>query len=189
MKIPKSFVSQAKFFGGALLQGKRKASRPLSKRDTIHFVIRSEWANGSDSFLVSKNYKQIDQIIARFAKRFGIRIYEKAINNNHIHLLLKITNRIYYRAFIKAVTGKIASHIMKQKSFREFSKMKSESKNNRTLSNSFWQFRPFSRIVNWGRDFKTCQNYIKLNVLEAFGFVPYLPRTDYYARYMKIPPE
>ena len=31
----------------------------------------------------------------------------------------------------------------------------------------FWEFRPFSRIVNWGRDLKTCMQYLKQNVLEA----------------------
>lgn len=38
---------------------------------------------------------------------------------------------------------------------------------------NFWEYRPFSRIVNWGRDFKECASYLKQKVLEAFGFVTY----------------
>ena len=35
-----------KFFGGALLYKRRKSQRPLSKKDSIHFVPRSTWAMG-----------------------------------------------------------------------------------------------------------------------------------------------
>ncbi|MBC7421426.1 MAG: hypothetical protein H7328_11930, partial [Bdellovibrio sp.] len=46
-------------------------------------------------------------------------------------------------------------------------------------------FRPFSRVVNWGRDFKTCVSYLKQNFLEAFGFVKYKPRKNLYATWLK----
>ena len=48
-----------------------------------------------------------------------------------------------------------------------------------------WQFRPFSRITNWGRDFKQCIGYLKQNILEAFGFVNYKPRKNHYAAWIK----
>ena len=49
----------------------------------------------------------------------------------------------------------------------------------------FWQFRPFSRITNWGKDFKQCIGYLKQNFLEAFGFVNYKPRKNHYAAWIK----
>ena len=206
MKKPKqlSFFQDTtgpqKFFGGALLEGRRKSMRPLSSKDSIHFVLRSSWAMGSDSFLAQRNRKQVDRIICRFAKKFGVRIYERAINSNHIHLLLRMTNRRLYRAFIKAVSGQIASHVMGQQSFLEFSRSRQKfvkgdgsktssgvqkSEIGRDVKNGFWQFRPFSRVVNWGRDFKMCLNYLKQNVLEAFGFVKYKPRKNYYTAWTK----
>jgi REP element-mobilizing transposase RayT len=212
-----------KFFGGALLMGKRKSLRPLSTQDSIHFVLRSRWASGKDSFLSAKNHKVIDRIITGFAKKFGVKIYQRAVSGNHIHLLLKITNRVLYRAFIKAVSGKIASHVMGQQSFKLFSqsrqadRLKQPSRSKQPSdsnaeaktdaktstktgaktskagdgvqasekSQSFWEFRPFSRIVNWGRDFKTCVQYLKQNVLEALGFVPYKARKNYYSSWLK----
>ncbi len=93
---------QKKFFGGALLFKKRKSKRPLSKKDSIHLVLRSDWATGRDSFLAKRNHQAIKQILVRFSKKFGVRIYQKAITSNHIHLLLRITNRTLYIAFIKA---------------------------------------------------------------------------------------
>ncbi len=43
LKTPKAF------FGGALLKGKRKAQRPLSRKKPIHLVMRSEKAVGRGS--------------------------------------------------------------------------------------------------------------------------------------------
>ncbi len=191
--------------------------RPLTSKDSIHFVLRSTWAMGSDSFLARRNRSKIDQIINRFAKKFGVRIYQRAINSNHLHLLLRITNRRLYRSFIKAASGQIASHVMGQQSFPNFSRTRKKSvagdgpkasigRLHNTKSNEgetgegnanantgvaikknegFWEFRPFSRIVNWGKDFKSCVKYLKQNVLEAFGVVVYRPRKDLYAAWMK----
>ena len=174
-----------KFFGGALLKGRRKSIRPLTSKDSIHLVLRSPWAMGSESFLNRRHYRRINKIINRFAKKFGVRIYQRAINSNHLHLLLRITNRRLYRSFIKAVSGQIASHVMGQQSFLDFSKTRAipvtgDGSVSSNASSGFWEFRPFSRVVNWGRDFKMCVKYLKQNVLEAFGFIPYKPRRNFY---------
>ena len=47
-------------------------------------------------------------------------------------------------------------------------KLQSSDKNT-DKAQGFWQFRPFSRVVSWGRDFKSCTEYLKQNVLEALG--------------------
>ena len=197
-----------KFFGGALLYKKRKSKRPLSKKDSIHLVLRSEWAMGSNSFLAKRNHQAIKSILLRFSKKFGVKIYQQAINSNHVHLLLGITNRALYKAFIKAVSGQIASHTMAQQSFKVFitahkkkttgdgSKAADQAKSAQYQNPSgirsthqnpegFWQFRPFSRIVNWGKDFKCCVSYLKQNILEAFGFVNYKFRINYYTAWIK----
>lgn len=191
------FKTQTKFFGGALLKGKRKFIRPLSSKDSIHLVLRSCWAIEKDSFLSTRNRKTVDRIITRFSKKFGVKIYERAINSNHIHLLLRITNRVLCRAFIKAVSGKIASHVMGNQSFKLFSCSRTNSERGDgckaakneckepTKDKGFWEFRPFSRIINWGKDFKTCASYLRQNILEALGFVSYKERKNYYSEWLK----
>lgn len=193
--FPSNTTPLKKFFGGALLNGKRKSMRPLSSKDAIHLVLRSEWATGRDSFLARRNQPRVNQILLRFAKKFGVRIYRTAINGNHIHLLVRITNRKLYRAFIKAAAGKIASQVMGGRSFTEFF----QEKNANSIANSkggygslgsakaasFWQFRPFSRVVNWGNDFKGCVDYLKQNTLEAIGFVKYVTRKNHYGKWLK----
>ncbi len=169
---------------------------------------------GKDGFLTKRNHQAIQQILVRFSKKFGVKVYQQAINSNHIHLLLRITNRTLYTAFIKAVSGQIASHTMGQQSFRVFADARkkiapgdgsmasvSSQANKNADSNAdadsvtntaihqtpegFWQFRPFSRITNWGKDFKQCTGYLKQNILEAFGFVNYKPRKNHYAAWIK----
>ena len=176
--------TQPLFFGGALLIGKRKTFRPLSSKDSIHFVLRSPWAEGRDSFLVPKNKKSIERIVKRFALKFGVKIYKQAINSNHIHLLLMITNRYLYRAFIKAVSGLIASHVMAQQSFKQFLKSRRISPRGDGVK-GFWEFRPFSRVVSWGRDFKACLKYLEHNVLEALEAIPYTTRKNYYTMWLR----
>jgi len=41
---------------------------------------------------------------------------------------------------------------------------------------AFWQFRPFTRVLTWGRNFRVCCAYVIQNKLEAMGFVPYRAR-------------
>ena len=133
-----SFIKpQLKFFGGILLNGRRKSTRPLSSKDSIHFVLRSSWAMGSDSFLASRNRKSVDLLITHFAKKFGVKIYQRAIQTNHIHLLLKITNRALYKAFIRALSGKIASHVMGQQSFRLFKESRISLKSKRVSEGGY----------------------------------------------------
>ncbi len=68
MKKTKQFTlfpnQTKKIFGGALLYKKRKSKRPLSKKDSIQLVLRSEWAMGSDSFLAKRIYQVIEGQIA-----------------------------------------------------------------------------------------------------------------------------
>lgn len=169
---------------------------------------------GSDSFLAKRNHHVIKQILVRFSKKFGVRIYQQAINSNHVHLVLRITNRTLSAGFIKAVSGQITSHTVRQQSFRVFALarlQKAAGDGSKTLQQSqagggtagistaglsnemakhqkpegFWQFRPFSRVISWGRDFKSCISYLKQNTLEAFDFMNYKLRRNYYSAWIK----
>jgi len=161
--------SQLKFYGGTLLKGRRKSKRPLSKKHPLHLVVRSEKAKGRASFFYFK--KDIEYFIKKHGRRFGVKIYQVAIQSNHLHLVLRIHNRKLYGKFISAVTGAIAHRVCRGAGLE---------KQNR----SFWQARPFTRILNWGRDYKQTLSYLTRNTLEALGFIPYKPRKNAYVRYL-----
>ena len=116
------------------------------------------------------------------AKEYGVKIYRMAVPGNHVHLVLRITNRETYKTFIRVLTSKIASHVMDYRSFEEFTQnLTTEEIQGR--GQKFWQFRSFTRILAWGRDFQTCCDYVIQNTLEALGFVEFKPRHEHYAKW------
>ena len=181
-KIP----SHKKFFGGSLLSGRRKGVRPIASDQALHLVLKSQWATGVNKFTTQVNRRPVTKIILEAAKRYNIRLYKIAISGNNIHLIIRAKKRWLYRAFISVITGLIAQHVMNRQSFKVFMLSKTKELAGEGVpqpekGQAFWQHRPFSRIINWGRDYRNCLAYLTRNTLEALGFFEYKQRRDYYA--------
>lgn len=196
------FKKDLRNHGGSLLHGKRKSVRPLSRNEPIHIVLRSSWAYSSNSFLLLKNKKDIERIIQRTAQKYLIRVYRQAIVSNHLHLIIKISNRKNYQTFIRVLSSLIASHVMKMQSFKIFQKLlakearanagdppnRTQTQHQKALEElqgkgqAFWQFRPFTRVLYWGKDFKQSCQYLLKNTLEAMGFINYTERNTKYEK-------
>lgn len=194
--IPNHKTNQ-RFFGGSLLIGRRKTPRPVNVKEPIHIVMRSQYAHGPRSFRSSKNIKRIERILERAALKYHIKIYRKAIQSNHIHLVVKISSKVSYKAFIAVVAGKIASYSMSQMSFKNFLHFLDETQSfdwgegykTPHKGQAFWDCRPFTRILYWGKDYQKACKYLLRNNLEALGFIKYQPRRKNYAykRYLNPP--
>ncbi len=137
-----------KEFGGALLSGKRKTQRPLSTKHPIHLILKSSF-----KCLFNPSNKSLHALIRNQGRKFGVKIYDFALNWSHIHLLIKIENRSDYVKFIRSLTSILA---LKAKIFDE-------------KFNNIFSLRPFTRILSWGKDFKNVLSYQILNQLEAVG--------------------
>lgn len=191
------FKKDLRFHGGSLLHGRRKSVRPLTTKESIHVVLRSSWGYGGNSFLLNHNRKNIERIILRTAKKYLIKVYRQVIVSNHLHLIIKIPSRKNYRTFIRVLSSLIASHVMKMQSFKMFQKLlrknagdpptqtnqrryQQAQQETQGKGQAFWQFRPFTRILFWGRDFKNSCQYLLKNTLEALGFIQYTKRNDRY---------
>jgi REP element-mobilizing transposase RayT len=135
-----------KGFGGDLLVGKRKTKRPLSLKESIHLNLKSELKSVFNPSNIS-----LLELIRRTAREFNIKIYDLALVWSHIHLVIKIKSREDYNAFIKVLTARIAIAIRKFKPEVE----------------EVFTLRPFTRIISWGRDFKSVLNYLIINQMEA----------------------
>lgn len=136
--------------GGSLsTKGSRKTARTLDSRKPMHLVLKSKKA-----IVLFKNRKMLKGVLMKQAKNFGIKIYSETIQTDHWHLCVKITNRRLYRAFIRSVTGILA----------------------RQLGKGLWDLAPYSRIVQWGRDFLNVLDYLLLNHCEVEKIVPYAIR-------------
>lgn len=124
-------------------------------------TLKSSIAIGKFSFF--RHAKFVRLTVGEAAKRFGIRVYEFSINGNHLHFVLRATNRPGYRAFIRTVTGQIAMKV-------------TGTKRGRGKHFKFWDSIPYTRILQWGKDFRQACRYVIQNILEAEGVIPYQPR-------------
>jgi len=152
----------AKRFGGSLLKkSNAKVARPISTKKSMHLVMRSSAAKGALSLL--KKDQDIYNVIDRQAKRHGVKIYNYANGGNHLHLIIMPLSRKAFNGFIRSVSGIIARLVL-------------GAQRGAAKELQFWDQRPFTRIIEWGRDFVRSSRYLLQNTLEAYGFVEYKPR-------------
>jgi REP element-mobilizing transposase RayT len=159
----KHFTSGTEFGGALLGKGHAKRARPLSTKQAMHVVMRSSLAKGAWSLRTSRNLKAIERSLKKISGRFGIKVYRYAIVGNHIHLLIKLSNRFTFAPFIRAFTGMVAMLVTGS------SKIK-------MLTEKFWDAVPWSRIVEWGKAYGVVKAYVFQNEMEACGAVPYSER-------------
>jgi len=140
-----------KEFGGSFLKGKRKSARPLSTKNPIHLVLKSTHARP-----FHPTSRKLEKIFRAQAQKYGIRIYDMALNWSHIHALITIPSRQAYLAFIRTLTSAIVGLLSKTAG--------------QSLKGLF-DLRPFTRILSWGREFRSVQGYLGLNQMESLGLV------------------
>jgi REP element-mobilizing transposase RayT len=165
--------------GGSLSLNKRRSRRPLNIREPVHLVLRSDLARGSRSLL--RHQQTVHRVLHKFARRFRIRVYEKAICGNHIHCLVKAQTRRELQHFFRVFAGQVAQEILKQFPLTKSERARSwggtparrpHPKNRR----SFWSVSLYSRVVSWGREFRAVKGYVLQNTLEALGLIAYQTR-------------
>jgi len=160
------FKDPPKEFGGDLLKNSNpKIKRPLTTKKAIHVVMRSNIAKYEWSFLHYTKRRKIESVIIKQAKTFGIKIYKLAICYNHLHMLIKLHYLESYTKFIRSISGLISTIVTGAKK-RDLKGIK------------LWASRPFSRIVEWCRDFINAKDYVLLNKKEAEGIVSYKDRAN-----------
>jgi REP element-mobilizing transposase RayT len=152
-----------KEFGGSLVKGNPREARPIAVKRPMHLVMRSSSATGEFSLLRPVRSRKIEAAVLRLAQHSGVRVYRFANSGNHLHLVILPRSRQAFQAFLRAATGLIARITL-------------GVERGRALGKKFWDARPFTRIIEWGREFRTVAAYVARNKLEALGFIPYQPR-------------
>ena len=134
--------------------------RPRGTKEAMHLVLRSDLARGPKSLL--KYDSAVRAVIAKLAKRHGIRIYRIVNAGNHLHITLRLSKPFTWKGFISGLTGGIARAV--------------QYKRDADTKRGFWNSRPFTRLIAWGRDYNVVKDYHTLNQLEVDGAVP--PRSQ-----------
>jgi REP element-mobilizing transposase RayT len=101
--------------------------------------------------------KEIENILSEQSKRHRVRILGAANSGNHLHLVIHTAARSNLISFLKAFSGRVAQIVhgdVLERARKKFSK-------------SFWEARPYSRLVNWGKDLKSLLRCIGINSTET----------------------
>lgn len=189
LALPGWSFSSKLAFGGSALTSHPKTARPIATQSALHLVLRSTQATGARSFL--KRAREVEKLVKQQATRVGIRVYDFANAGNHLHMVVRVPSRRIYRRFVRAVTGLLARKTLgkergvavtgassvKTKSSSPMPSNEMSAKRGRQPtreapppSTRFWDARPFSRVVTWGKDYAQVKNYLCLNRIEAVGF-------------------
>ena len=171
-----SFLNKLKKqHGGSLAVGRRRSRRPLNLKQSHHITLKSHHAIGSRSLFRHK--KLILSLIKKHSFKFKIKVYEYSVQGNHLHLLVKAQSREGLQNFFRVLAGHTAQRILEEYPFKPLAggapkKAVGCTKNLR----KFWSYLVYSRIVSWGREFKTVTKYIQQNTLELLQIIAYQPR-------------
>ena len=173
--------------GGSLAVQKRRAKRPLNIKQSHYITMKSYHAVGARSLFRHK--KLILGLIKKNAFKFHIKVYEYAIQGNHLHLLVKAQTREGLQNFFRVVAGHVAQRILKEYPLSSKDLALKQSSGGAPKENErrakackknqrkFWSYLLYSRIVSWGREFRTVMGYIQKNTLELLQIIAYQPRT------------
>ena len=139
-------------FGGATMKSHPKTKRPLDSKLPIHLTLRAH----RSCLRAPATLAKVNSIVQTTARRYGFKIYSYVNVGNHLHLLIKMSKRCRWAAFIRDLCGQIALSVRRTLGF--------------AAKESFWLFRPHTRVVRgWRRAFQVAKSYLYLNQLEAEG--------------------
>lgn len=151
-----------KIHGGAHLRGRRKTKRPLHLGKPLHLVFRASVARGDRSMLRARHEGRIRDLLERESRRHGVRVMKFVNVGNHLHLVVLPKNRRLFARFLRAFSGLVARMMLGAERGRAVGR--------------FWDARPFSRVLEWGKDLKGVLSYFLKNELEAIGWVEFVRR-------------
>jgi REP element-mobilizing transposase RayT len=135
-------------------KGKRKIRRPFDPEKALHVTLKSSLARGRKSLLTREMRPIVQDLMVRISRRRDVRIYRFANVGNHIHILLGAKKADNLRAFLREFAGAIAVAVTGAAKGRP---------------QKFWDTPPWSKIVEWGRQFERASRYVLLNLLESSG--------------------
>lgn len=150
------FTAPAKTHGGSAGVGRAKIARPIATKRPMHVILRSERAVKDWSLL--KRREGVEKILNEVAVKFGVKLHRFANVGNHLHLLVQVKRREHFQNFLRVFAQRIMFLLTGARKGKPVGK--------------FWTALAFSRVVEWGRDWRGTLEYVSKNLLEARG----LPR-------------
>jgi hypothetical protein len=161
---------QHKSYGGELrkTQEGRQGPRPISTQTSMHMVLRSTHAKGKWSFALPHHRENIRQVIKKFSLKYRVQVVRLANVGNHLHFELRLSSRQNFRPFIRALTSAIAMVVTGASRWAPLRTLISQ--NSKGPKDRFWDYRPFTRIVENFSGLLRLRDYLRINQLEGYGY-------------------
>lgn len=140
--------------GGDVRNKKRKLARPLVTKRPMHLTLRSSKAKGAWNFL--KHRGQLHLITIATAEKFNVKLLGYENVGNHLHLIIQGKTRRQITAFLRVLPQRVMFLVTGAK------------KGNK--QGRFFDKIIYSRIVEWGKDYRSLVSYFGKNAIEALGF-------------------
>lgn len=122
---------------------KRKVARAISLRGANHIVLKT------NKHVLRKQASTVRHLIRETQDRFGIKIRALSVMSNHLHLVIKVSNRKQFADGLRFLAGQIALKISGTK---------------------LWSARAWSRPLKFGKDMATAEIYVWKNAVTAGCF-------------------
>ncbi len=108
--------------GGELRKKKKgRGPRPLSSKEPLHVVFKAaRFQLRHKSLRTPQNFKLILEIIEKYAKHFSVKIEQRSVQKDHIHLLIRTSRRKHCHHFFRVVAGQIAQRFGSTGLFQEW---------------------------------------------------------------------
>ena len=166
---------------GGKLRNQRagRLARPLSTKQSLHLVFKANCDCVRGGLRSSRRFALIHRILAKYSKRFWIKVEQISIQSDHIHLLIRAPRRAKYAAFLRVFAGQIAQQFQKEGLLSGTQNSKCNQGVTDTAPGApsglvrLWRYRPFSRVIVGFRAYQIVRSYVQLNELEAQGKIRY----------------
>lgn len=158
--------------GGALRKKHLgRGQRPLSTKEPIHVVFKIESLRlRHKSLRAPQNFKLVLKIVEKYAKHFVVKVEQLSVQHDHIHLLIRASQRSQFHHFFRVIAGQIAQSFEKEGLLLGVT---DTPKTAFRASKNIWKYRPFSRVVRGWKSYQTVRDYIQLNEKEVLGKIRY----------------
>jgi REP element-mobilizing transposase RayT len=123
-------------------------------------VLRSSRACGPWSLRRKSNETAVAEEVEKAARRFDVKIHERATVGTHVHLLVRARQRESLQHFLRVIGGRIAQRV-------------TGARKGRPCPEGFWDEIAYSRLLTWGPDFQNVRRYIEQNLFETMGLVSF----------------
>jgi REP element-mobilizing transposase RayT len=115
-----------------------------------------------------RHCKHIYALLERLKKRWNVSVYRYANVGNHLHLLIRARSRSDWQGFIRELSGGIAMIVTGAKKGNALKRTNTLGVAE-SAQRGFWDHLVFTRIVVFGRDFKSVAEYVSKNLWEGLG--------------------